>query len=109
FEFKKLMDGDMGVATGEQGPVLRYVGRSKLARLVLEPLTALLAAKEYVGYIDVNCIIDEDGHPWPLEFTMRPGWPTFNIQQELHEGDPVEWLMDLARGKDARNTLMDTV
>jgi len=109
FEFKKLMDGDMGVATGEQGTVLRYVGRSKLARLVLEPLTDLLAAKEYVGYIDVNCIIDEDGHPWPLEFTMRPGWPTFNIQQELHEGDPVEWLMDLACGKDARNTLMDTV
>jgi len=109
FEFKKLMDGDMGVATGEQGTVLRYVQRSKLARIVLEPLAELLAVKEYVGYIDVNCIIDEKGTPWPLEFTMRPGWPTFNIQQELHEGDPVEWLMDLANGRDARNTIMDTV
>lgn len=109
FEFKKLMDGDMGVATGEQGTVLRYVGRSKLARLVLEPLTDTLAQHGYIGYIDVNCIIDDAGNPWPLEFTMRPGWPTFNIQQELHVGDPVEWLAQLAAGKDARNILMDEV
>lgn len=109
FEFKKLMDGDMGVATGEQGTVVRYVRRSKLARMVLEPLTDMLAAQEYVGYIDVNCILDEKGTPWPLEFTMRPGWPTFNIQQELHEGDPVEWLALLAAGKDARNISMNTV
>ena len=32
WEFKKLMDGDKGVATGEQGTVLRYVTRSKLAK-----------------------------------------------------------------------------
>lgn len=98
FEFKKLMDGDMGVATGEQGTVLRYVARSKLARMVLEPLTEALEKLEYVGYIDVNCIIDEKGQPWPLEFTMRPGWPTFNIQQELHGADPAEWLWRLATG-----------
>ena len=108
FEFKKLMDGDLGVATGEQGTVLRYVSRSRLARLVLEPLTDALAALDYCGYIDVNCIIDEKGTPWPLEFTMRPGWPTFNIQQELH-GDPVEWLWDLASGKDARAFTMNTI
>lgn len=109
FEFKKLMDGDMGCATGEQGTVLRYVSRSKLARLVLEPLTETLEKLGYCGYIDVNCIIDDKGQPWPLEFTMRPGWPTFNIQQELHTGDPVQWLYDLSQGKDARDILMDTV
>lgn len=109
FEFKKLMDGDMGVSTGEQGTVLRYVRRSKLARLVLEPLIDALEKERYVGYIDVNCIIDDKGNPWPLEFTMRPGWPTFNIQQRLHTGDPVEWLMRLAMGKDARNILLDQI
>jgi len=109
FEFKKLMDGDMGVATGEQGTVLRYVTRSKLAKLVLSPLTEALAALDYCGYVDVNCIIDEKGQPWPLEFTMRFGWPTFNIQQELHPGDPVDWLWQLSQGRDARNTWMDRV
>ena len=109
FEFKKLMDGDMGCATGEQGTVIRYVERSKLARLVLEPLTDMLEALDYCGYVDVNCIIDEQGKPWPLEFTMRPGWPTFNIQQELHEGDPVEWLMQLALGKDSYSARLGLV
>lgn len=109
WEFKKLMNDDLGVNTGEQGTVLRYVARSKLASTVLRPLEAALERLGYVGYVDVNCIIDEKGTPWPLEFTMRPGWPTFNIQQPLHEGDSVEWLYDLANGKDARNATLDTV
>lgn len=107
WEFKKLMDGDLGVNTGEQGTVLRYVRKSHLADRVLAPLATALERLHYVGYIDVNCIIDEKGTPWPLEFTMRPGWPTFNIQQALHEGDSVEWLYELANGRDARNVTLD--
>jgi len=84
--------------TGEQGTVLRYVDKSKLADSVLAPFAPALRRSGYVGYIDVNCIVDDYGTPWPLEFTCRPGWPTFNIQQALHEGDPAEWLMDLATG-----------
>ena len=108
FEFKKLMDGDLGVNTGEQGTVIRYVRRSKLAEKVLKPVERALERIGYVGYVDVNCIIDEKGTPWPLEFTMRPGWPTFNIQQALHTGDSIEWLYDLANGKDARNVTLDS-
>ena len=109
FEFKKLMVGDMGPATGEQGTVLRYVRSSKLARQVLEPVSDQLARDNYVGYVDVNCIIDDAGHPYPLEFTTRPGWPTFNIQQPLHRGDCAEWLLDLWNGKDAKTFEMNTV
>lgn len=109
WEFKKLMNDDLGVATGEQGTVLRYVAKSKLADKVLKPLEEQLAKEGYVGYIDVNCIIDDMGTPWPLEFTMRPGWPTFNIQQALHKGDHAQWLLDLAEGVDARNVEMDTI
>jgi len=109
FEFKKLMNDDLGMATGEQGTVLRYVPDSKLARKLLVPLTDALDKLAYVGYIDVNTIIDEKGTPWPLEFTMRPGWPTFNIQQPVHEGDCVEWLQDLAKGRDARVFVPDLV
>lgn len=101
FEFKKLMDGDLGVATGEQGTVLRVVERSKLGQQVLKPLEASLLKTGHTGYVDVNCIIDDKGKPWPLEFTMRPGWPTFNIQQELlGNPDPVTWLLDLVQGSD---------
>ena len=109
WEFKKLMNDDKGVATGEQGTVMRIVSRSHLAKKVLQPLEDALAKANYVGYIDVNCIIDDEGNPWPLEFTMRPGWPTFNIQQALHKGDHAEWLLDLAQGTDAQNWIMNEV
>jgi len=109
FEFKKLMNGDIGVATGEMGTVLRYVRTSKLADKVLLPLVPQLEKAQYCGYIDVNCIIDEEGSPWPLEFTTRPGWPTFNIQQELHDGDPIEWMVALANGEDLKASRMNEI
>jgi phosphoribosylamine--glycine ligase len=103
FEFKKLCTGDLGCSTGEQGTVLRYVKDSKLARKILLPLEEEIVEVGHTGYIDVNCIIDAKGRPWPLEFTMRPGWPTFNIQQELHEGDCAEWMLELISGEDSHN------
>lgn len=99
WEFKKLMNDDLGVATGEQGTILRYTETSKLAEAVLAPLEGLLHGLGYTGYIDVNCIITDDGTPWPLEFTMRPGWPLFQIQQALHQGDPVEWMLAMVKGE----------
>jgi phosphoribosylamine--glycine ligase len=100
WEFKKLMSGDYGPATGEQGTVLRYTKSSLLADKVLKPLEGFLHGIGYSGYIDVNCIIDDRGHVWPLEFTMRPGWPLFQIQQALHLGDPIQWMKDSLMGKD---------
>lgn len=108
FEFKKLMCGDKGCNTGEMGTVLRYTGASKLAARVLAPLEDALIATRHCGYVDVNCIIDDAGIPWPLEFTCRPGWPTFNIQQQLHE-EPVEWLKTLAEGRDPKSFAADWI
>ena len=109
WEFKKLMNDDLGCATGEQGTVLRYVKKSKLADKVLKPVEEALHRENYVGYVDVNCIISEDGTPWPLEFTMRPGWPLFNIQQPVHTGDHAEWLFNLSQGKDSKNFKLNEV
>ena len=109
FEHKKFMNDDLGPATGEQGTVMRYTRNSKLARKVLLPLTEQLEKAGYVGDIAVNCIIDEKGSPWPLEFTTRLGWPAFNLQCALHDGDHAQWLMDLALGKDSRTCLFEKV
>lgn len=100
FEHKKLMNDDLGVNTGEQGTALKYVKSSALADQVLKPVETILHAYDYVGYVDVAVIIDEDGCPRPLEFTCRPGWPLFQIQQAIHKGDPVQWMYDLMEGKD---------
>lgn len=102
WEHKKLMAGDLGPNTGEMGTVLRYVKTSRLAEKVLKPLEPQLERLGYIGNIDVNCIIDEEGQPWPLEFTMRFGWPTFTIQMTLFEWDPIEFLFAFARGESTR-------
>jgi phosphoribosylamine--glycine ligase len=87
--------------TGEQGTVMRYVKKSKLADLVLKPLTKKLLAVGYCGCVDVNCIITDDGTPWPLEFTMRDGWPARrNTQALIQNKDPCQWMLDLVNGED---------
>lgn len=107
FEHKKFLVGDLGGNTGEMGTIIRHVERSKLFELVLEPLEDYLHLLNYCGDVSVNCIIDDKGKPWPLEFTMRLGWPDFNIRQAVIKGDPVEWMRDLLVGKDTLEVSTD--
>ena len=100
FEHKKFFNDDLGANTGEMGTVIRHVSKSKLFDTVLEPVTDYLHSINYVGDCSVNCMVDEKGTAWPMEFTMRMGWPDYNIRQEVFRGDPVEWIKDLIDGKD---------
>jgi len=100
FERKKLLSGDAGPNCGESGTVMKYCTDSNLFDEVLAPLEESLIEMGHLGDIDVNCIIDEKGKAWPLEFTMRPGWPAFNIMLATHKGDPVQWMLDACNGED---------
>jgi len=100
FEGKKLMNDDVGVNTGEMHTVMKYVENSLLADMLLKPLEGELYRKGYTGYIDVAVMVSERGDPLPLEFTCRPGWPLYQIQQSLHKGDPVQWMLDSINGMD---------
>jgi phosphoribosylamine---glycine ligase len=100
FENKKLLSGDCGPNCGEAGTVMKYVQSSSLAESVLYPLEEALVRLGHLGDVDVNCIIDESGKAWPLEFTCRPGWPAFNIMLSEHKGDPAQWMLDACNGKD---------
>jgi phosphoribosylamine--glycine ligase len=104
FEFKKQMNGDLGVNTGEMGTVIRYTKQSKLADILMKPMEKTLKEIGYVGMLDMNVIVDEkDGTPWPMEWTARPGYPMWNIMQPcMINEDPAEWMLDCVKGK---NTL----
>ena len=103
FEHKKLLSGNVGPNCGETGTVQKYVDESALGEEMLLPLEKALIKMGHLGDIDVNCIIDNDGRAWPLEFTSRPGWPAFNIMLVEHIGDPVQWMLDACHGKDTLN------
>ena len=75
FEHKKLLSGDCGPNCGEAGTVQKYAEDSSLGEMILAPLEDDLIKMGHLGDIAVNCIIDDSGKPWPLEFTCRTGWP----------------------------------
>ena len=100
FEFKKQLSGNCGPNCGEAGTVMKYVKASKLGEAVLAPLEEELVKLGHLGDVDVNCIIEKSGKAWPLELTMRWGWPAANIMWACHKGDPAEWMLNACEGED---------
>lgn len=107
FEFKKLMSGDYGPATGEMGTVCKYVDTSKLADATLAPCESLLRELGHIGDVDLNTIIDEKGEPSVLEWTARFGYPSTQILMACHK-EPVKWMKDAIQGKSSLECDMRT-
>lgn len=101
FEHKRLMNGDIGPQTGEQGTVCQYVANDKLADELLRPLEPILRSLGHMGDFAMGAMVDKRGKAWPLEFTARSGYPAWYIQIASHRGDPVRWMRDLLSGKDS--------
>jgi phosphoribosylamine--glycine ligase len=99
FEHKKLFPGNIGPSTGEMGTTMFFSGPNKLFNLTLKKFEHNLKKEGYVGYIDLNCIVNKKGI-YPLEFTSRFGYPTISIQQEGMITPIGKFLYDLASGKD---------
>ncbi|MBS3125042.1 phosphoribosylamine--glycine ligase [Candidatus Woesearchaeota archaeon] len=81
FEHKRMFPGEIGPSTGEMGTLMFWSSPNTIFRETLEKMKPLLQPSGYVGYIDINCIVNGRGiHP--LEFTTRFGYPTISIQME---------------------------
>ena len=98
FEHKKLYPGNIGPSTGEMGTAMFWSGPNRIFNLTLKKLESVLRDEEYVGYIDLNCIVNNNGI-FPLEFTTRFGYPTISIQQEGMLNPISEFLLRLGHGE----------
>ncbi len=98
FEHKKLFPGELGVATGEMGTTMFWSGPNKLFNSTLKKFETTLRQEGYVGYIDINCIVNGNGI-YPLEFTARFGYPTINIQMDGMLNPVGEFMYQLATGQ----------
>jgi phosphoribosylamine--glycine ligase len=101
FEHKKLFPGNIGPPTGEMGTTMFWSEPNKIFEQTLLKMEPRLSEEGYVGYIDVNCIVNSNGI-YPLEFTSRFGYPTIFIQQEGMLTPIGLFLDDLAHGRDPK-------
>ncbi len=101
FEHKKLFPGDIGPSTGEMGTAMFWSEPNRIFNATLKKIEPKLREERYVGYIDVNCIVNSNGI-YPLEFTARFGYPTISIQQEGMLIPIGELLYRLAEGSITR-------
>ena len=97
FEHKPLFPGNIGPATGEMGTCMYWSGPNRLFTATLAKLSNRLAEENYVGYIDVNCIVNGQGI-YPLEFTARFGYPTISIQADGLQMSVGDFLYGMASG-----------
>ena len=97
FEHKKLFPGNLGPSTGEMGTVVFHSESNKIFNSTLKKFEEKLAEENYVGYIDINCIVNSNGI-YPLEFTSRFGYPHISILQDSMITPIGEFLYDLASG-----------
>ncbi|MDX1406427.1 MAG: phosphoribosylglycinamide synthetase C domain-containing protein, partial [Woeseiaceae bacterium] len=97
FEHKLLFPGNIGPATGEMGTCMYWSEPNRLFRQTLAKLESRLAEEAYVGYIDVNCIVNGNGI-YPLEFTARFGYPTIFIQADGLSMPVHEFMSGMADG-----------
>lgn len=97
FEHKKLFPGNLGPSTGEMGTTMFWTGPNKLFNVTLKKFEKILADEGYVGYIDLNCIVNGN-NIYPLEWTTRFGYPTINIQQEAMNSPIGDFFYNLANG-----------
>jgi len=101
FEHKKLFPGEVGPPTGEMGTSMFWSEPNALFNRTLLKMEPKLTEEGYVGYIDVNCIVNNNGI-YPLEFTSRFGYPTISIQQEGMLTPISEFFWDLANGQEPK-------
>jgi phosphoribosylamine--glycine ligase len=101
FEHKKLFPGELGPPTGEMGTSMFWSAPNTLFNRTLLKMEAKLAEEGYVGYIDLNCIVNNNGI-YPLEFTSRFGYPTISIQQAGMISPIGQFFLDLANGEDPK-------
>jgi phosphoribosylamine--glycine ligase len=99
FEHKKLFPGNVGPSTGEMGTSMLWTGANKLFNSTLKKMEPKLREEKFVGYIDVNTIVNGYG-VYPLEFTSRFGYPTIQIQTDGITTPIGQFLYNLATSVD---------
>ena len=102
FEHKSLLEGDRGIATGEMGTLAWFSeGENRIFTEMVKPLEPLLLKFMNWGNVDANCIVDENGDLYLLEWTIRFGYPITDLYIELTPSI-TDFILSLYTGQPAK-------
>jgi phosphoribosylamine--glycine ligase len=97
-EEKKLLSGDVGPRTGCESCVVWHASNLALANRTVKKIADTLRKEGYVGPIDLNSLIDNEGEPLGLEWSARLGFDATQAWMHLFQGDLGEQLDAFAHG-----------
>ena len=99
-EHKDLCNGNLGPKTYEMGTLMWFDDdeKNKLFKETLGKLKEYLCHIHFHGDVDINCIVNEEG-VFPLELTMRFGFPALQLQCALSQSPWGEFLRAVADGE----------
>lgn len=105
-EKKQLMNDDLGPSGGCTGNIVWPCdSKDPIVKHLLLKLTDTLREHLYVGAIDINCVVNDEG-VYALEFTPRFGYDAFpTLLYTLFRSDFGSFVEDCARGVDVRGEL----
>jgi phosphoribosylamine---glycine ligase len=95
-EVKKLMNDDLGPSTGCAGNIVWMSEEDEIASL-LKGCEEALVKENYIGPIDLNCIVAKDG-VYGLEWTPRFGLDAMPTWLQLVENEVGEIISDICQG-----------
>jgi phosphoribosylamine--glycine ligase len=98
FEYKKLMNEDLGPNSGEMGTLGKWIDGCRLYEETLKKMEPAMRESGYHGYLDINCIATKDAI-YPLEFTPRFGVPTIWLQMEGIKSKLGDFFYAMGAGK----------
>lgn len=92
FEHKRVFPGDIGPFAGEMGTLMFWSEPNNLFRATLAKMLPALRESGYVGYIDINCIVNGRGI-YPLE------WTCFSDDTEILTLSGWKLIKDVRKGE----------
>jgi phosphoribosylamine--glycine ligase len=99
-EHKNLCNDNLGPKTDEMGTLMWYDDneKNKLFQKTLAKLKPYLQSINFKGDFDIGFIINGN-HIYPLEVTARFGWPSTQLQCEIHNSPWGKFLKAVADGQ----------
>ena len=107
FEKKKLMNGDIGPSSGCTGNIVEACPMCPIIEQGLLRFEGILRYHGYVGPIDLNTIVNDDG-VWGLEWTPRVGYDAFPALMEMLTAPLADVITRYARGGSGGDFPMNT-